>query len=591
LTTHPTNLKGGGIRISKVSSFSDATDSKPVITEYLYVSGYRPGLDPNALVSSGILSGKNQYIWTNFNPKVYDDNVKKIGRYIISAQSIFPLSVNGASCIGYSEIVERKNNGSYTIYKFTNFKSTDGNHFDEKPFAGTYNDISPYITVSDRSLERGKLLSTEYYTSSGNPVKTVKVNYKAYNNRFVKSLSLNANSYSCGTDDFKSYQAYPYKVYNYRYLKYKEEETTYNSDGITGIKESAEFSHTFYTPDIEYCFLREEKKFVVGNSSYVSTKYRYPNEFLNNGLLTSMVNSYNMNGVPVETIYKRDDKVIGAEVISFVCKNCTLNPDGVYTGGMVKPSQVYRLETSIPLSNYQEASSNFTLDTRCKPSLFFDEYDNFGNILQLRKNINTKSSYIWGYKNLLPIAEVSNSAVDRVAFSSFETDTDLGNWTYTSTTPAYYSTDAKTGTRSYYLYSSGASHTITKKALPIGNYIVSYWAKGTGNVLVNGTNTIPVTSKWTYQEVKVNLITAKDLPVVGTGTSVIIDELRIYPQEAQMISYTYNPVSGITSSSDVNGVTTYYEYDGLQRLKLNKIDNGVEEKGTITEKIQYHYGR
>ena len=45
-----------------------------------------------------------------------------------------------------------------------------------------------------------------------------------------------------------------------------------------------------------------------------------------------------------------------------------------------------------------------------------------------------------------------------------------------------------------------------------------------------------------------------------------IDEIRIYPRDAQMTTYTYLPGIGITTQTDVNDNTTYYEYDALGRL-------------------------
>jgi YD repeat-containing protein len=62
------------------------------------------------------------------------------------------------------------------------------------------------------------------------------------------------------------------------------------------------------------------------------------------------------------------------------------------------------------------------------------------------------------------------------------------------------------------------------------------------------------------------------------------DEIRVYPGDAQMTSYTYNPLVGMTSSTDENNVTTTYEYDGFGHLKCIKDDDGH-----ILKTFEYHY--
>jgi YD repeat-containing protein len=47
-----------------------------------------------------------------------------------------------------------------------------------------------------------------------------------------------------------------------------------------------------------------------------------------------------------------------------------------------------------------------------------------------------------------------------------------------------------------------------------------------------------------------------------------IDEVRVYPIDAQMTTYTYAPLIGVTSKCDINNKITYYEYDGLGRLSV-----------------------
>ena len=52
---------------------------------------------------------------------------------------------------------------------------------------------------------------------------------------------------------------------------------------------------------------------------------------------------------------------------------------------------------------------------------------------------------------------------------------------------------------------------------------------------------------------------------IGTATSYI-DELRIYPQDARMVSYTYDPGIGKTSETDINDRSTYTQYDAFGRV-------------------------
>jgi YD repeat-containing protein len=96
------------------------------------------------------------------------------------------------------------------------------------------------------------------------------------------------------------------------------------------------------------------------------------------------------------------------------------------------------------------------------------------------------------------------------------------------------------------------------------NYIIEYW-------YLSGTT-------WKFTSV----------PYSGNGMVLnngsAIDDVRIFPADAQMKTYTYDPVLGMTSSIDESGRAFMYDYDTFGRLLRIRNDNGGTEK-----QYQYNY--
>ncbi len=84
---------------------------------------------------------------------------------------------------------------------------------------------------------------------------------------------------------------------------------------------------------------------------------------------------------------------------------------------------------------------------------------------------------------------------------------------------------------------------------------------------------------WTFFEHRIT-----GIEQINFGGSGDIDELRLYPTDTQMTSYTYTPLLGMTSQTDQNGVSTFYEYDTFGRLKQVK-----DQDGNIVKTYDYHY--
>jgi YD repeat-containing protein len=73
--------------------------------------------------------------------------------------------------------------------------------------------------------------------------------------------------------------------------------------------------------------------------------------------------------------------------------------------------------------------------------------------------------------------------------------------------------------------------------------------------------------------------TSTDISWLKTQLSSLIND-----KTCMVTFYTYAPLIGMTSSTDPNGVTTYYEYDSFGRLKCIKDDTG-----RILKTYEYHY--
>jgi YD repeat-containing protein len=233
----------------------------------------------------------------------------------------------------------------------------------------------------------------------------------------------------------------------------------------------------------------------------------------------------------------------------------------LYNAGTCLPQKVMvlKLPEPLPAQNFVPSTvsgGTFIYDSRYADEVLFNAYDVNNNLLQQRLAGNVAKSYVYDYQNTLPVAECVNATAADIAYTSFEAD-GQGGWAVNGN--AVPDATAPGGRRCHHLYNGTVSRNVT----PATTYIVSYWKKGA--VTVSGGSlyrTGRTVNGWVYVEYMVNGATAVTLN--GTG---YIDELRLHPKNAQMTSYTYQPLVGLSSQADMNGNIMYYEYDALGRLK------------------------
>ena len=310
-------------------------------------------------------------------------------------------------------------------------------------------------------------------------------------------------------------------------------------------------------------------------TDYTNVAHALPTKetsYLSNGITNVVTNSY-----PQDVILSGSEETARQALVARHITGALLQQQESKNG-----NQVFNLKTGynvfpnglvLPQTHSVQLYNN-PLEERIR----FYNYDNFGKILEQSKNRDARQSYIWDKVNNNPIAVAANASASEVAFTSFESDAH-GNWTYSGLPIP--DNSSPTGNM-YYSLTNGAINvtglTSTKA------YIVSYWSKN-GSAIVNTNTGVagPFRNGWTYYEHKMPIGTTA-ISVSNNGANALIDELRLYPADAQMTTYTFNSISGVTSQCDVNNKITYYEYDLLGRLSLIR-----DQDRNIIKKICYSY--
>ncbi|HTR29339.1 MAG TPA: hypothetical protein VMH27_08710 [Puia sp.] len=305
-------------------------------------------------------------------------------------------------------------------------------------------------------------------------------------------------------------------------------------------------------------------------------KVKYPEDYTT--AITGNMVSHHVVGPPIEsqTWLKQDASdslLISGSIVE-------------YDQTMFQPDTTYAIETTKPIPSL----SNETKSGGLYNSLISDahyvrkgqlQYDVNSNLSVGTKAADNPVSYIWDYRHSNIIAEVSNAAPVDIAYSSFEAD-GTGGWTIHG--GGLNAGSGVTGVNSQSMHLD----TISKTGLTSTNsYIVSYWTSNGSAYTIAGTVAgYPIQGKringWSYFEHKITGQTSVSIIGGSTGAGNI-DELRLYPANAQMVTYTYTPLVGLSSKCDADNRVTYYQYDPFGRLKVV-----LDQDHNIIKTIQYH---
>ncbi|SHN37631.1 hypothetical protein [Mucilaginibacter sp. OK098] len=543
---------GGGLRIKQLDNYDATASSNPATSrQYFYTDDTNQSSGRViSLPRMGLLDGS------------YTNIVNEVKR---SSVSQAPLGSTSGSNIGYkqvTEIIKNISNGTLgkTIYKY-DLSGTQGEINDSYSY-GLYNATQiyrspidqvsnianysftpnsyPFSENTDYDWNRGQLVSKEDYDVNGKLVNKLVNKYDFfYNQKGVsptKVYGLTIGTFIAAPADApnpdKVYDYYVFGKYSYltdvaKILTSSNEVYYNNSDSVSTINSYA-YNGTYHA-NVTSSKLINSKKDSIFNYYFYPEDFE-ARQFADQTVCIDMVNKHMTNFVLQQSLYK-NTTFLHSQFNHF------WEP---FTNLIVPKSY----ESFYPNNQPSEITTNFT------------KYDTFGNLLEFSKYNGPATSYQWGYNNAYPVAVVKSAKANNVFYNGFEEGS--GNSA---------AGDAKTGHYSYITNTTPYVKALT--GLDSGNYTLTYWYRS-GNVWNLQTNSVVVTANGNY---------TINIPVGNQ-----IDDVRFYPSDAQMTTYTYDPLIGLTSSTDAKGEITYYEYDPFQRLM-----NIKDKDGNIIKHMDYHY--
>jgi hypothetical protein len=570
----------GGLRINAVKSY-DGISGIPVTTTYQYGDGRA-----NFILSNHFFHSDQTYRKIYMCGGVYGIQATKRSRTYQSNPNISIVPWDGCIVV-YPKVTEYVGNGTAntgkTVYQYLD-------HIDPRNSMFGVIDCPNIESFFD---QRGKILSqAEYKNVSGTYLPVKRVNY-LYNTTSFPEVKYYGVGFKCERSvmnesdvDFDLYMGacegqdacisdcYSF-VYGFYHIRTDDNypismtEKSYDpTDTTKTLITTTTFNYTNLTHQ------QVTSSVTTTSEGTVKTHYsKFPADYGATGGFVKTMTDRNMQAVPVEKysqVTNGTTKTVSGQVQTF--RSGSL--------GALVPDYVKLLEIPTPVSNFVVSSvsgSTLTVDSRYKTYVTFDKYDRNNNIVRYTPRNAPTTGILWGYQSYLPVAQIVSPSDTNYAYAGFETLTDKGRWTYAGI--PQYNVAAKGG-KCYYLLSGGNMTLLIGKA---GKYRLQYWAKAaitiSGGTVVDINTSSADNNGWIFYEKAITIASNNTTLTLSGSTS--IDEVRLYPSDAQMTTYTYEPQLGMSGQADPNCVPSYYEYDDYGRLRSVK-----DQDGNI---LQNHY--
>jgi YD repeat-containing protein len=228
-------------------------------------------------------------------------------------------------------------------------------------------------------------------------------------------------------------------------------------------------------------------------------------------------------------------------------------------------------------------------------------YDIHSHLVEQKRLDGTRTTWLYGYGQALPIAMAKNATAGEVQHFNFEE----------GASPLITNDERKTGEKAMKAVEVFPPNTAGSMKFSLKenvSYRVSFWAKkGTaaltsqlnlsfaGQGLPNQTRVggaLQTNDRWEYLEGTITptqagqIIMNVSAGIAGSGQYHYIDDIRIHPIDAQMETYAYDPLTlQVSAITNENNLTTYYEYDAMGRLIHIR-----DQDRNLRKRYVYNYG-
>lgn len=608
-----TELLGGGLRVKEIRSYTRDNVMSGKHT-YKYVKGYG-----GVSTSSGYLMNNPQYIWPVRIVESVNNTLDGFYSYF-SNSSLLPLSVTGTH-IGYSEVVEIEEGNGYTIHKYTMPSKAESTPYewDDIP----YQDLAPvnmtgnalHKPVVDRSLERGKLLSKEIYNNSSIPVKKTTYKYNSDPNRFQSHVRSKNHEHIDYGYDLPLTSGTAILIFTYPFYVEEEKEVSY----INGV-ETTTITNTYTHNALGQVTSVTQNQ---SDGSVITTEFKYPKDYRfpysEIPMIKQLINK-NIIDAEIERIIsttKSGSKyIIGARFTKYGSFNTNIKPHTIYSLNLDTPilsNNYIGWSPSSTEGSFTLATSNYTIYYPKTTSIDL----NSGYVIGFAPSFLSKSDPI-GSNNWMTLQidrDMTNLELIRCDGESLLipelTFSEAGTYKFTINYSDQQQDHYGTWSPSYTIYNP---NDIIVNSLLNPEVTFDYDDKGNiSNILK--TNEAPLSFIWGYNstfpvirgenidELTLSGLVTSALPNGFSTLESLLKSITSLPDanwtsfntnlgnyinvnaiNCTVSTYTYSPINGVTSQTDSNGITTYYEYDDFGRLK-----GIIDHEGNILQEIKYNY--